>query len=530
MAAGVGHVDGGRRPQAAGEDSAPLVAAGLVALGLAARLAVAWQPFPVLVPKVLSDDAFYYFRIAEHMVQGLGPTFDGERLTNGFHPLWALLLSGLALAQEEGRVPIPWALSVAALLDAGTGALIYLVARRALGRTWPALLSAGAYLLHPMAVLEGVNGLETALATLLFTGLFAYYLLVLRPRPTWATYAGFGLLSAGMVLARTDYVFLTLVLGLERLWQSRGRALPHLALAGAAFLLGVAPWLAWSQAAVGSPVQTSGLAVPYVIRTYLFDLSGLTGVLRWLGPALYLSSALAQGLVRYGGAQGLVLILLLLLWAVARRSRASVPDPRPAGSAVLFLPLLASALHLAFHAYGRWFLRGWYYAPWMVGLAWAVGWAFAHAQVPPSLPRRWAWGGLVAAFLTVAIGQGVVTWGQGLWPWQESVVQASLWARENLPPGARLGAFNAGIPGYVSGFVVVNLDGVVNGEAFAAVREQRILAYLGEAGITHLLDWRSTVEEDYRPFFEDGYLAHLRPLRTFPDPYRGEVVLYRVEP
>lgn len=530
MAMGAGHSDGGKEPQTAWEGRAPLLAAGLVALGLAARIALAWQPLPVLVPKVLSDDAFYYYKIAEHMAQGLGPTFDGERLTNGFHPLWALLLSGLSLAQGEGRVPIPWALSVAALLDAGTGALIYLVARRALGKTWPALLSAGVYLLHPMAILEGVNGLETALATLAFAGLFAYYLLVLRPRPTWAAYAGFGLVSAGMVLARTDYVFLTVVLGLERLWASRGRALPHLALAGVVFLLGVAPWFAWSQGAVGSLVQTSGLAVPYVIRTYLFDLSGLTGVLRWLGPVLYLSSALAQGLVRYGGAQGLVLILLLLLWAAARRSRAGAPDPRPAGSTALFLPLLASALHLGFHAYGRWFLRGWYYAPWMVGLAWAVGWVASHTQVPPSLPRRWAWGGLAVVFLAVAIGQGVLIWRQGLWPWQERVVEASLWARENLPQGVRLGAFNAGIPGYFSGLTVVNLDGVVNGEAFAAVRGRRILAYLEEAGITYLLDWRSTVEGDYRPFFEGGYLVHLRPLRTFPDPYHGEVVLYQVGP
>jgi len=506
------------------------LAGGLVAIGLAARLAIAWQPLDVLVPKVLSDDAFYYFKIAEHMAQGLGPTFDGERLTNGFHPLWALLLSGLCLAQGEGRVPIPWALSVAALLDAGTGALIYLVARRTLQGTWPALLAAAAYLLHPMAILEGVNGLETALATLAFAGLFAYYLLVLRPRPTWAAYAGFGLLSACMVLARTDYLFLTVVLGLERLVQGRGRALPKLALAAGTFLLAVAPWLAWSQAAVGSLVQTSGLAVPYVIRTYLFELSGLKGALRWLGPVVYLSSALAQGWVRYGGAQGLVLLVLLFLWVAGRRSKAGAPDPRPADAAALFLPLVASVLHLGFHAYGRWFLRGWYYVPWMVGLAWAVGWVASHAELPSFPPRRWVWGGLTAAFLAVALGQGGQVWRQGLWPWQRSVVQASLWAREALPRGARLGAFNAGIPGYFAGFEVVNLDGVVNGEAFAAVRERRVLAYLEEAGITHLLDWRSTVEGDYRPFFEDGYLARLRPLRTFADPYHGEVVVYQVEP
>lgn len=507
------------------------LAGGLAAAGLALRLAVAWQPLDVLVPKALSDDAFYYFKIAEHLAQGLGPTFDGQRPTNGFHPLWALFLSGLCLVQGEGRVPIPWALSAAALLDAATGALIFVVARRALRGTGPALLAAGVYLLHPMAVLEGVNGLETAMATLAFVGLFAYYLLLLRPHPTWATYAGFGLLSACMVLARSDYIFLTVVLGLERLWQGRGRTFPKLALAGVVFTLGVAPWLAWSQAAVGSPVQTSGLAVPYVIRTYLFELSELEGALRWLGPVLYLSSVLAQGLVRYGGAQGVVLVGLLLVWAARRRASTEEPPLPVPTSAALLLPLLASALHLGFHAYGRWFLRGWYYAPWMAALAWAVGWAASHAAATlASTPRRWVWGGLAVAFLAAAVWQGAGVWGQGLWPWQSTAVRASVWAGAHLPSDARPGAFNAGIPGYFSEREVVNLDGVVNAEAFAAIRERRLLAYLRQAGITHVVDWRSTVEGDYRPFFEEGYLAHLRPLQTFPDPRRGEVVVYQVEP
>ncbi|MBC7223786.1 MAG: hypothetical protein H5T59_05875 [Anaerolineae bacterium] len=504
---------------------AALLAAGLTVAGLAVRLAVAWQPLDVLVPKVLSDDAFYYFRIAEHLAQGLGPTFDGQRPTNGFHPLWALLLSGLCLLRGDGKVPIPWALSAAALLDGTTGLLLYLVARRALRAAGPALLAAGVYLLHPMAVLEGVNGLETALATLAFAGLFAYYLLVLRPRPTWAAYVGFGLLSAAMVLARSDYIFLTVVLGLERLWRGRGRAFPKLALAALVFGLAIAPWLAWSWATVGSPVQTSGLAVPYVIRTYLFELSELEGILRWLGPVLYLSSVLAQGLVRYGGAQGAILLGLLLAWAVRRR--AGMEESPGPGSFALLLPLLASALHLGFHAYGRWFLRGWYYAPWMVALAWAVGWAGARVV---AVRRRWAWGWLGVAFLAVAAWQGAQVWGQGLWPWQSTAAQASVWAGAHLPPEARPGAFNAGIPGYFSGMEVVNLDGVVNAEAFAAIRERRLLAYLRQAGITHVVDWRSTVEGDYQPFFEEGYLAHLRPLQTFPDPRHGEMVVYQVVP
>ncbi|NLE75323.1 MAG: hypothetical protein GX605_01050, partial [Chloroflexi bacterium] len=233
--------------------------------GLALRLWVAWRPLDVLIPKVLSDDAFYYFRIAENLASGLGPTFDGLRLTNGFHPLWAALLTALSVAAPQGQTPIAWALSLAALMDSVSGTLIYLAVARALGRRGPATLAALAYLLHPMAILEGVNGLETALAGLALTGLFAYYVCTLRRRTTYGAYAVFGLLAGLLALARTDYIFFVVALGLERLWQERARAAPPLLAAAAVCSLVVAPWLVWSRLQVGTWVQTSGLAVPYVV-------------------------------------------------------------------------------------------------------------------------------------------------------------------------------------------------------------------------------------------------------------------------
>jgi hypothetical protein len=43
------------------------------------------------------DDAYFIFQIASNLVNTGIPTFDGYELTNGFHPLWVLLLSGIAL-------------------------------------------------------------------------------------------------------------------------------------------------------------------------------------------------------------------------------------------------------------------------------------------------------------------------------------------------------------------------------------------------------------------------------------------------
>ena len=47
-----------------------------------------WSPIEDLLVHFIVDDAFYYFKTASNIAKGLGPTFDGEHLTNGYHPLW----------------------------------------------------------------------------------------------------------------------------------------------------------------------------------------------------------------------------------------------------------------------------------------------------------------------------------------------------------------------------------------------------------------------------------------------------------
>ncbi|HEX5659728.1 MAG TPA: hypothetical protein VFX59_21185, partial [Polyangiales bacterium] len=44
----------------------------------------------------LYDDAYYYLGVAEHLARGQGSTFRAPLHTNGYQPLWLLLLAGLA--------------------------------------------------------------------------------------------------------------------------------------------------------------------------------------------------------------------------------------------------------------------------------------------------------------------------------------------------------------------------------------------------------------------------------------------------
>ena len=44
---------------------------------------------------VLHDDAFYYLKLADSLANTGTSSFDGIHATNGYHPLWLLLTTGL---------------------------------------------------------------------------------------------------------------------------------------------------------------------------------------------------------------------------------------------------------------------------------------------------------------------------------------------------------------------------------------------------------------------------------------------------
>src|SRR5258706_1596646 len=75
---------------------------------LLAALAAARLPFLLPGPDVqfslLGDDAFYYLEAARRAAEsGLWPSMDGRHPTNGFHPVYMLLL--IALQRVVGTAP-----------------------------------------------------------------------------------------------------------------------------------------------------------------------------------------------------------------------------------------------------------------------------------------------------------------------------------------------------------------------------------------------------------------------------------------
>jgi hypothetical protein len=132
------------------------------------------------------------------------------------------------------------------------------------------------------------------------------------------------------------------------------------------------------------------------------------------------------------------------------------------------------------------------------------------------------------------VDRGRDTWRSGLYGFQQPLLDAALEVRTATPPDARIGSFNAGTMAFYSDRTVVNLDGVVNPDAYDALRDHRLLDYTGEAGVTHIADYDNVfkpraVDWDATIWGADPNAA-FTPMTAFGTPnIFGQVRLWRAD-
>ncbi len=88
-----------------------------------------------------TDDAFYYFKTAQNIVEGQGVTFDGMARTNGFHPLWMILLIPIfTLVRVDLILPLRLVIVLQVFLALGSSLVLYQFVRSRCSR-WVALMT-----------------------------------------------------------------------------------------------------------------------------------------------------------------------------------------------------------------------------------------------------------------------------------------------------------------------------------------------------------------------------------------------------
>ena len=185
------------------------------------------------------DDFYYYLVVARNLAQGLGSTFDGTTLTNGYHPLYLLLLWGVSLVTKSLRGIFWWL----AVVDTFSAVGIFLAVRalfaRALHRVW--LENALALIILARCRITLCEQMEVNLAL----PLAIVFLLLLDRTPEHLSarrWAGIGALAALLVLARLDAILLVGLCGILALVIPQYRAALTVRKV-AAFLAGLLPLL-----------------------------------------------------------------------------------------------------------------------------------------------------------------------------------------------------------------------------------------------------------------------------------------------
>ena len=566
-------------------DYARRFAPGLVlGVGLLVRVLFLAVASEAALVRVVPDDAYYYFKVARNAVAGQGATFDGIHPTNGYHPLWMGALLPLAGVVRDPQLFVRVALGLGVALGCGTAILLYCVVRRMtatpgglpweqaatlplpppceggggsnpsplqgeggerVGPTeeWPRLENQGPgwwipllglilYWLNPRAVVSSLNGLETSLSTFLFTLLLW---LVLESAECGVRSAecsrepragAIGLWMGLLFLARTDNVFFIAVFWLAMVcFAERGSRLKRAALMAAAAAALAVPWVAYNWLAFGSPVQVSGLSIPYVHHE-LYRLQGhssggalLHGLKRF---AVMLYEGL-RGEIGYSRLISFPAIALSSLVFVVRWRR----EPAARRTILMLLGLgLAGLTHLFVHSAIRWHPRPWYFDQLLVLLP--VVFAFAlrlwldipdsrfqipDSRTPSSLRHasritRHALDGLLAALLiglaSVQTALSFDALARGEWPWAVEMLDSARWLRENTREDEAAASFNAGIIGYYSGRRVVNLDGAINNAAYEAIRRKNLVGLLRQANVRHYLDFEPMTLAHFGPFLGDA--------------------------
>lgn len=523
-------------------DHARSAAPGLVlGVGLLVRVLFLAGAGEHAVVAVVPDDAYYYFKVARNIVAGQGATFDGIHATNGYHPLWLGALLPAARVVSDPQLFVRVALGMGVALSFLTAVLLYQLVRRVTESWWVPLLALILYWLNPRAVVSSLNGLETSLSTFLFTALLWLTLRIAGfnrqsaiGNRKWDSVA-LGLLMGLLFLARTDNVFFIGAFWLAVVaFTERGQRLKRGTLMAAAAAALAVPWVAYNWLAFGSPIQVSGLSIPYVHHVLYRpeDHGGLFPTLYGLKQFAVMLYEGLRGEIGYSRlisfpAVGLSLLIFALAW------RKDGVMPRGMRRAVLVLGGLglASLAHLFVHSAIRWYPRPWYFdqllvlLPLVFALTLAVLERWEQSRVPDSRgPQRL--GALVVAMLTALAALqttlSVRTLSRGEWPWAMEMLDSARWLRHNTGKDDVAAAFNAGIIGYYSDRRVVNLDGAVNNAAYDALRRKDLLGLMRQAKVTRYLDFEPMMLSQFRPFL--GPLAQrvrMRPLRRFQSAWAG---------
>ncbi len=494
---------------------------GSLVLCLAIRLVLAWQPVQELSWRINADDAYYYFKLAQNIGAGLGATFDGIHPTNGFHPLYALLLVPLfKVAGSNVELGVHLALTLVALFNVATAWPIYLIGLHTQSHR-AGIIAALLYSANPWAILLTMTGVESAVYVFVFAwAVVAYLHWRKHPHPRTALLTG--VLVGVTIMARSEGGLLLAGIAADVLLRGRTsikQSLVAVVQIGIAAALVCLPWAIWSTMHFGTPLQVSGSAIMlhshaeapaelgsqvawYLKRTSWFVPRFILKVLLYSFPVVLLAGAMAT-------------------WVFACcRQHFWKGVQATAPLRFLWLPF---ALIAIYYNLILWHQQHWYFHALVLIVTLCIVpsidvWFTAICSTPEKhkeheertlahIASHRGYKGIVAAsLLLIVLCIGVVSamWVRGVYPAQKPHYASGRWIATSAVQSGVFGYTDSGILGYACACTMVNLDGVMNNAAYRHYAHHgyspaTIGAYMADSGVEYMILAATAPEEHYGP-------------------------------
>ena len=417
------------------------------------------------------DDAAYFFKVAENIASGRGPTFDGINRTNGFQPLWTAILvpfNMLIRGTPETMMRIYFILQL--VLFTSSWLIVYSLLSQFFTRK-VSLISGMLYLNVARYVL---NGMESSLLVFMLAVLFYYgWRKNILGSPKAGQAFGFGMALGLVVLSRLDMVFLmitVLALSSFRLIGNRSLRKHNFKKTAAIFLgsfLVVGPYLMYNYITFGSVMPISGAlksSFPNISFAFYFGRLELLCLLISLGYLVWfiknhISSKRSSYELNYFRISMTVMSITILLHFL---------------HSVLFM---------------KWAVMGWHYFSYLPFLSIVLSEAIDYFSSRDRFPgfRYLYWIGLV----TILAFTGYKIYQKTLTPigknWRVVSYNSAVWTRDNTPETAVFAMKDSGNFGYFCRRRVINLDGVVNNMDYQdVIRDKKLNEYFNNNGVQYL--------------------------------------------
>ena len=408
------------------------IAAALLFAGLAAILLLpllsrdSWLVF-------VQDDLLYYLKVAQNLAHGRGSTFNGIAPTNGYQPLWFIVLAVLSRFTENPK----YVLAFLAVSDWVAALVTFHLARRLLrscgARPLLAFALSAAVTLYSVSLF--FYGMEVTLTVPLFLGTVCLLLRTDWLERGWSHTFALGLLLSALVLSRIDtLIFGGLVLLGILLSPALRRLIRPDLVAGA--LLGLLP-----------------LVFYFVLNRVEFDtflpISGMAKELK----SDRLPSLEPWKVFFHPLAAAFTLIFLVALLLLPRVAPRITPMAKVVFPAVLLFPFV---YYFILCCVSDWTLWGWYYYPLRTAFCISL---LVFVLYPPFgrvLARP-----AVVAFLVLAVfaALGVTRWRRQQVDIYDASVEIAAFARTH--PGIYAMGDRAGRVAYLMPDPIVQTEGLM---------------------------------------------------------------------